>query len=59
VVPKAGIVPQPADLLDWANGRVGKMQRLSAIELRDELPRSVVGKVLKQDLKRPYWESSR
>lgn len=59
VVPKAGVAPHPDELLDWANGRVGKMQRLSAIELRGELPRSVVGKVLKQDLKRPYWENSR
>lgn len=49
----------PSGLLDWVNGQVGKMQRLSAIEIRSALPRSAVGKVLKQDLKRPYWENSR
>jgi acyl-CoA synthetase (AMP-forming)/AMP-acid ligase II len=59
VVAKPGAEIAPTQLLDWANARLGKMQRLSAIELRDELPRSAVGKVLKQELKRPYWESSR
>ena len=44
-----------SDLLAWVNGRVGKMQRLSAIELRPALPRSNIGKVLKQELRRPYW----
>jgi acyl-CoA synthetase (AMP-forming)/AMP-acid ligase II len=56
IVAKPGFQPSPLDLLEWANARLGKMQRLSAIEVRAELPRSAVGKVLKQDLKRPYWE---
>ncbi|WP_162895086.1 class I adenylate-forming enzyme family protein [Rhizobium terrae] len=55
VVPKPGAAPDPAGLLEWANGRLGKMQRLSAIELRDGLPLSPVGKVLKQQLREPYW----
>lgn len=56
VIPRSGASPEPTDLLAWANDRLGKMQRLHAIELRPELPRSAVGKVLKQELKRPYWE---
>jgi acyl-CoA synthetase (AMP-forming)/AMP-acid ligase II len=47
----------PAALLEWTNAQLGKMQRLSGVELRDALPRSNVGKVLKQELKRPYWEN--
>src|SRR5690606_4829392 len=42
-------------LLEWANGRVGRMQRMSGLELRPALPRSAAGKLLKQDLKAPYW----
>src|SRR5690554_992003 len=45
-----------AELLDWANSRLGKSQRLSGIEFRDELPRSTIGKVLKRELRAPYWE---
>ncbi|RKE65679.1 acyl-CoA synthetase (AMP-forming)/AMP-acid ligase II [Pseudorhodoplanes sinuspersici] len=44
-------------LLEWTNAQLGKMQRLSAIEQRETLPRSNVGKILKQELRRPYWES--
>lgn len=58
VVAQAGRAVSPDDVLAWVNERVGRMQRLSAIELRPELPRNNVGKVLKQDLRRPYWENS-
>ncbi|MDT3688166.1 MAG: class I adenylate-forming enzyme family protein [Pseudorhodoplanes sp.] len=47
----------PDALLAWTNAQLGKMQRLSGVELRDTLPRSNVGKVLKQELRRPYWEN--
>lgn len=42
-------------LLEWTNSRVGKMQRMSGLVLRDHLPRSAAGKLLKQELKEPYW----
>jgi long-chain acyl-CoA synthetase len=45
----------PAELLVWANARLGKSQRLAAIEFRSELPKSDIGKVLKRELRVPYW----
>ena len=39
------------DLLAWANQRLGKTQRLAAVEMVDSLPRSAIGKVLKRDLR--------
>ena len=56
VVVRQGSVVDPHELLEWTNAQLGKMQRLSGVELRDNLPRSNVGKILKQDLRRPYWE---
>jgi acyl-CoA synthetase (AMP-forming)/AMP-acid ligase II len=41
----------------WANERLGKGQRISAVELRQDLPRSSIGKVLKRELRAPYWEA--
>lgn len=58
VVARPGGTLSPLDVLEWANARLGKMQRLSAIMVRSELPRSAVGKILKQELKRAYREKS-
>jgi acyl-CoA synthetase (AMP-forming)/AMP-acid ligase II len=42
-------------LRDWANAQLGKMQRLHVVEIRSGLPRSSIGKVLKRELRAPYW----
>ncbi len=41
-------------LQDWFNHQVGKTQRLAAVVLVGELPRSPIGKVLKRDLRAAY-----
>jgi acyl-CoA synthetase (AMP-forming)/AMP-acid ligase II len=40
----------PEAIRVWANDRLGKMQRISAVAVIDELPRSAIGKVLKREL---------
>lgn len=42
------------DLKAWANGQVGKTQRLADVVLVDALPRSHIGKVLKRELRDAY-----
>lgn len=54
VVRKPGASDSEADILAFANDKLGKTQRLSAVEFRDELPRSTIGKVLKRELREPY-----
>lgn len=58
VVLKSGSVVSAQDMLAWANGQLGKQQRLHAVELRDALPRNANGKLLKRDLRAPYWEAA-
>jgi acyl-CoA synthetase (AMP-forming)/AMP-acid ligase II len=41
----------------WANERLGKTQRLAFVELRDTLPRSAIGKVLKRELRQQYAQA--
>ena len=53
VVARDGMVTA-ADVLAFANARLGKMQRLKAVELVPELPRSAIGKVLKRELRDAY-----
>ncbi len=38
----------------WLNARVGKTQRLAALHVLDELPRSSIGKVLKRKLREQH-----
>ncbi|WP_454726691.1 MULTISPECIES: class I adenylate-forming enzyme family protein [Cupriavidus] len=51
VVPRGGAATSAEALMAWANGQVGKTQRLAALELVDALPRSAIGKVLKRELR--------
>lgn len=51
VVARPGVVAAAGELRDWLNARVGKTQRLAAVHLIDELPRSAIGKVLKRELR--------
>ena len=52
VVRRAGAeTTDDAALLQWANARLGKTQRLHSLRSIDALPRSPIGKVLKRDLR--------
>ncbi|MEX2473689.1 class I adenylate-forming enzyme family protein [Marinobacter sp.] len=55
VVLTPGATASEAIIQDWANAQLGKAQRLALIEQRSELPRSTIGKVLKRELRAPYW----
>jgi len=49
-----GVVVGPSDakaIKNWTNAKLGKTQRLAAVYIVDELPRSAIGKVLKRELR--------
>ncbi len=56
--PLAVIVAKDAvdgdELLGWANGRLGRQQRVSSVEFVAELPRNPNGKVLKRTLRERF-----
>lgn len=50
--------PDAAALLEWANTRLAKTQRLAGLEFRTAFPRNALGKVLKRELRSPFWENA-
>jgi acyl-CoA synthetase (AMP-forming)/AMP-acid ligase II len=55
VVLRPGAAADGEAVRQWVNGQVGKTQRLSALRVMDELPRSAIGKILKREL-RDGWQ---
>ncbi|MGI8838985.1 MAG: class I adenylate-forming enzyme family protein [Pyrinomonadaceae bacterium] len=61
--PLALVIKRPAstlsteELTQWANERLAKHQRITGVEFRDQFPRNALGKVLKKELREPYWHN--
>ena len=51
----AGATADAETIRQWVNNQVGKTQRLAALKLMAELPRSAIGKILKREL-RDAWQ---
>jgi acyl-CoA synthetase (AMP-forming)/AMP-acid ligase II len=47
----------PEELREYCNAGVGKAQRVSAVEVRLDLPKNAIGKILKRELREPYWRA--
>jgi acyl-CoA synthetase (AMP-forming)/AMP-acid ligase II len=57
VVLQQGASAGAEELRDWINARVAaRYQRLSAVVILHDFPRSAAGKVLKRELREPYWK---
>lgn len=54
VVLKPGSETSADQVREWVNERVNRIQRLAAVELIEQLPRSAIGKVLKRELREGY-----
>jgi len=60
VVLRAGATVDAATLMGWINERVGaRYQRVSQVLVYPEFPRSAAGKILKREMRDPFWENVR
>jgi long-chain acyl-CoA synthetase len=59
VTPKTGAALTGEEIMAFTNAKVGKTQRLAAVEITDQLPRSAIGKVLKRELRDQYVASGK
>jgi long-chain acyl-CoA synthetase len=56
VVRKAGAEVTPGELIAWARERIAGYKLPKSVDFIDILPRNPTGKILKRELRKPYWE---
>ena len=56
VVKKPGLEADPADIIAFARERIAGYKLPKSVDFIDVLPRNPSGKVLRKDLRAPYWE---
>ncbi len=55
VVVVRGSAPDPADIIAWSRERLAHYKCPTAVVFVDELPRNPSGKILKRELRAPFW----
>jgi acyl-CoA synthetase (AMP-forming)/AMP-acid ligase II len=55
-VPKPGMTVDPDSVILWARERIAGFKVPKSIDIIPELPRNASGKILRKDLRAPYWE---
>ena len=53
----AGQQTTPEELIAWCRDRLAHYKCPRSIDIMTELPRNPTGKLLKKDLRKPYWEN--
>ncbi len=56
VVKKAGAEVTEQEIIDYARERLARFKCPTTVDWSDALPRNPSGKILKKDLRAPYWE---
>jgi acyl-CoA synthetase (AMP-forming)/AMP-acid ligase II len=54
--PKAGATIDPDSIISWARERIAGFKVPRSVDVVAALPRNASGKILRKDLRAPYWE---
>ena len=55
VVPKPGMSVDEGDIIAWARERIAAFKAPRSVDVIEALPRNASGKILRKDLRAPYW----
>lgn len=55
-VPKTGATIDPDSIIGWARERIAGFKVPRSVDIIPALPRNASGKILRKDLRAPYWE---
>lgn len=56
VVRKPGADATPAEIIAWARDRIAGYKLPKSVDFIEALPRNPTGKILRRELRKPYWE---
>ena len=56
VVLKPGAKPDPNGIVAWARERIAGYKAPSSVDFVPAIPRNATGKILRRELRKPYWE---
>ena len=56
VVLEAGAEVQAQEIIDWARERIAGYKLPKSVDFIDALPRNPSGKILRRELREPYWD---
>ncbi len=55
IVPKDGANPSPESIISWAREKIAGYKCPKSVDYIEALPRNPSGKILRKDLREPYW----
>ncbi len=55
IVPKDGAQPTPESIIAWTREKIAGYKCPKSVDYIDALPRNPSGKILRKDLREPYW----
>jgi fatty-acyl-CoA synthase len=55
VVLKPGETAEPTDIIAWTRARIAGYKVPKSVDFITELPRNPSGKILRRELREPYW----
>lgn len=56
VVPQPGANVSPNEIIDYARAKIAAFKCPKTVDIVDAIPRNPSGKILKKELRAPYWE---
>ena len=56
VVLKPGAPRDAADIIAWTRGRIANFKAPKSVDFVDAIPRNLSGKILRRELREPYWK---
>jgi acyl-CoA synthetase (AMP-forming)/AMP-acid ligase II len=56
---KEGAKATAEEIIEYCKGRLSSYKKPTSVDFMDQLPRNPSGKVLKTELRKPYWSDKK